>query len=93
MKINVADHALMRFIELVGGVDLSSFRAHIAEIVRDSMSIGATKVTMDGFIYVIDPKTRTVITVLDESEYRINPNSNPRKRLDRDAIQAKLRRG
>jgi hypothetical protein len=100
MEINVTDHALMRFIERVGGVDLTSFRDHIAELVRAAIAIGATQVSIDGFTYVINPTSRAVITILDESERWIEPkardrgsrDAEPRRVMDRDAIQARRRR-
>jgi hypothetical protein len=92
MGISVTDHALMRFIERVGGVDLTSFRAHISELIRGAMDAGATQVKIDGFSYVIDPVTRTVITIMDDSEHWIDPKAKPRLLMDRDAIQARRRR-
>lgn len=92
MEITVTDHALMRFIERVGGVDLTSFRAHIVELVQAAVAIGATQVITGGFTYILDPNSRVVITILDESDRRVESKARPRLVMDRDAIQARRRR-
>ncbi len=64
MKVNVTDHALIRWLERVHGIDMDAMRAEIAEAVHDALAAGATALTADGAHYVLNPQTRTVITVL-----------------------------
>lgn len=62
--IGVSDHALVRYLERVAGVSLEIVRAEIADLVRDALDVGATRVTIAGCVYELDPRTRAVITVL-----------------------------
>lgn len=39
-------------------------RAEIADIVRDALDVGATRVVVAGCIYELNPKARVVLTVL-----------------------------
>ncbi|WP_051949305.1 hypothetical protein [Methylosinus sp. PW1] len=60
----VTDHALVRWLERVKGVDVEAFRKEIAETVATGTSLGATGVKApDGFLYVLDPRRKSVITV------------------------------
>jgi hypothetical protein len=51
-------------MERVNKIELQEFRAAIAAIVEPAMDAGATSIYVSGFTYTINPKTRTVITVL-----------------------------
>ena len=64
MKVQISDHALVRFIERVGGVDLQEFRNHIKTIVTPSIAAGASTLIVDGVEYRLDPQTRKVITIV-----------------------------
>jgi hypothetical protein len=62
--ITVSDHALVRWMERVNKIELQEFRDAIASVVETAMDAGATSICVGGFTYTINPKTRTVITVL-----------------------------
>ena len=62
-KISVSDHAVLRWLERVHEIDIEFFRNQIRNIVGPPMKVKATSITVDGFCYVFDPETRTVITV------------------------------
>lgn len=51
-------------MERVNKIELQEFRETIAAIVEPAMDAGATSIYVSGFTYTINPKTRTVITVL-----------------------------
>jgi hypothetical protein len=64
----VTDHALVRWMERVHGIDFTSFRNEIATTCDDAFKVGASKVMVDGFTYVIDGNSvRTVV----EGHYRV----------------------
>jgi hypothetical protein len=65
MTVHVSDHALIRWLERFGGVDMDFFRSHISGLVKEAIDAGATSVTIDGYVYTLSPKKRTVITVLE----------------------------
>ena len=62
--IRISDHALVRYLERVVGVSLDIARNEIADLVRDALDARATRVTIAGCIYELDPRARAVITVL-----------------------------
>ena len=61
--IRVTDHALVRFLERVEGIDFGPLREEIASLTRAAINLGAVTTTIDGFLYRIDPRTRAVITI------------------------------
>lgn len=63
-SIKVSDHALVRWMERVNQIELQEFRDTIAAVVETAMDAGATSICVGGFTYTINPKTRTVITIL-----------------------------
>jgi len=66
--LRVCDHALLRFIERVGGLDVEGLRRHLAESLDRAAGaaeqLGAREMTIaaDGFHYVV--MKGVVITVL-----------------------------
>jgi len=62
--IHISDHALIRYLERVADISLGIVRDEIANLVRDAMDAGATRVTIAGCIYELNPKARCVVTVL-----------------------------
>jgi hypothetical protein len=47
-QVQVSDHAVLRYLERVGGFDIDGLRAAIAARVRDAADAGATAVLIDG---------------------------------------------
>lgn len=71
----VSDHAVLRYLERVGGFEIDALRAQIAERVDAAAQIGATAVVIDGFHFVIrrSPMGPVVTTVLDRARTVIRP--------------------
>lgn len=49
----VTDHAVVRYLERVQGVDIDALRAEIGRIADDGLERGAAAVNHDGFRYVL----------------------------------------
>lgn len=61
----VSDHALMRLLERRYNLDLEEVRqGMLCKKVRDAMKAGATSITINDIKFVIDPKTKTIITCI-----------------------------
>lgn len=61
-RTNVTDHALVRYLERVYGLDLDPVRAEIADKVALGVSLEASAVVRDGFRYVL--ANGNVVTVI-----------------------------
>lgn len=76
--IRIADHALVRFIERVGGLDVQAVRLMLARSLarseRAAASIGETRYTVlaDGVAYVV--QDGTLLTIID------GPVNHPHRR-------------
>lgn len=68
MPTIVSDHAVMRYLERVRGVDMDAARAEITGIVRAAVTIKASKFTHQGFTYLLEG--RNVITVYPRGKRR-----------------------
>lgn len=81
-RITISAHAIVRWIERAGRFDLTFVREAIAADTVNAIRAGASRVTTDtGLTYALDPRRRSVITVLDAAE----PNgARYRKRTPRD---------
>jgi hypothetical protein len=60
--VKVSDHALLRYLERVKGVDVEAARAEIVDIIGAAAFLDAPAVTHAGHVYAI--KAYTVVTVL-----------------------------
>jgi hypothetical protein len=84
--IAVSDHALVRYLERVGGFDLSKLRQELGTRVADAAKAGATTVTMEGFAYRIGrdadgrPVLLTVLPVRLYKKMRPQPGRKPQPR-------------
>lgn len=66
-KVVVSDHAILRFIERVYGLDLEPVRQKIAEKAQRAADAGAASIIIDGFKYTIEhnsPQVAIVSTVI-----------------------------
>lgn len=54
MRIVVSDHALVRYLERVVGLDVEAARRLIVEQVQLGASLGAAGVSVGGHTYVLD---------------------------------------
>lgn len=85
-NINVTDHALVRWLERVGGIDMDYFRDHIRSLVKEAYDAGFVTITIDDFTYVLDKKTESLIRVL-EPRQRVKKCKNKLPRNDRYSYQ------
>ena len=65
-RTHVTDHAIVRYLERVGGFDIDGLRQSIARRVDLAAATGASGVIIDGFIYKFqrDQHGPVVTTVL-----------------------------
>ena len=63
---HVTDHALVRFLECVGGMDVESIRRQIGHTVQQGIERGANGVISGGMIYRI--KGHDVVTIVPQNE-------------------------
>lgn len=63
--VRVSDHAILRYLERVGGFDIEGLRAAIAGRLEGAARAGACAVVIDGHVYVIreDAQGPIVVTV------------------------------
>lgn len=62
----ITDHAVVRYLERVKGVDIEAARTEIAEIVRRGVKLGAQSVLLDGMRYRLEGNF--VVTVVKKRE-------------------------
>lgn len=74
--ISVSDHALLRYLERVKGIDVEGVRAHIAQVCRGVVLARCVKA--EGFDFII--KNQTVVTVKPVGAR--NPKRVPRDRSE-----------
>lgn len=84
----ITDHALIRWLERLQGIDLTVFREEIAAITRRAVSAGACSVTKDRFRYCL--AGATVVTVKPRNVGRAPGRTG--KRLTQD-LHEMLREG
>lgn len=61
MPLRITDHAVMRWLERVHGINVEFFRNEIVEIAGPAAAVGASALRKGGVIYVI--KDGAVVTV------------------------------
>ncbi|WP_411836722.1 hypothetical protein [Paracoccus sp. ME4] len=69
-RLGVTDHALIRYLERVGGFEIEALRRDIAHRLQPASDAGAASVVIDGHVYLIgraDPRGPSVVTVLPVS--------------------------
>jgi hypothetical protein len=64
VDVRVTDHAVLRWLERVHGIDVEFFRDQIREIAGPAAAVGASGLKHAGFLYVISGGT--VITVHED---------------------------
>lgn len=80
-RIVVSDHALLRWIERVAGVDPDALRRQIAAEARSGLDLGARRIVQGGIVYALDPVGRRVVscfTVKEMRDERWRPRRSPR---------------
>jgi hypothetical protein len=67
-RVRVSDHAVLRYLERVGGFDIEALRRDIRDRVYKAADAGASGVVVDGFRYCIRADReggRVITTVID----------------------------
>ncbi|MFB9148735.1 hypothetical protein [Roseovarius ramblicola] len=75
---HVTDHALIRYLERVEGVDIEAIRREIGRVADRGIEAGANAVISGGFIFVISGPT--VITVRPQHQPCLKGRSRRRRR-------------
>lgn len=81
-RVSVTDHAVVRYLERVGGFDIDTLRREIARRVQAAANAGASTVTIDGAVFVIvagdnGPTVTTVMTRDQVTQARVlHPGRN-----------------
>ena len=76
----VSDHALVRYLERVKGVDMEALRREVGRVVDRAACTGASGVVVDGWSYKIQNGVVTTILAANQP----NPKTGNRKRRARD---------
>ncbi len=66
-RLTVSDHAVLRYLERVGGFDIEGLRRQIADRLKPAADAGARGVVLDGHSFLIDYNPQlgsVVVTVL-----------------------------
>lgn len=63
--VHVTDHALVRYLERVQGVDMERLRRQIGRSVDRGATLGAGQVKVDGVVYCLNGKTVTTVVKYD----------------------------
>jgi len=71
-RVRISDHAVLRYLERVGGFSIEELRRDISQRVSASYVPGATGIVIDGVSYRIsvDQDGPVVATILDASGSR-----------------------
>jgi hypothetical protein len=64
--IHVSDHAVLRYLERVGGFEIEALRQDLAKRCEPAARTGASSVTIGGFAFMIE--SNVVVTVLPKKE-------------------------
>lgn len=83
----VTDHALLRWLERVHGIDMEKFRCDLDVIVRDAVRAGAKALNRDGFKYVIENGKLVTVLTPEKWERKPGPRSKFRPRDFREAAE------
>jgi hypothetical protein len=69
-KVRVTDHALVRYLERVGGFDMARLRIEMEQRVSKTWLPGSPSVLIDGFRFTVtdDGKGPVVTTILERRD-------------------------
>ncbi len=65
-SVRVSDHAVLRYLERVRGFEIESLRQNIAKRCESAASAGASSITIDGVVLLIEDGV--VITTVQRKE-------------------------
>lgn len=82
-RLHVTDHAIVRYLERVGGFDIEGLRAQIAARLQAASDAGAHSVRVDDHIFALDRDAigPAVVTVLEKRP--VNESHAPKSWLER----------
>lgn len=93
MALRVTDHALLRWLERVYGLDLDALRERIVEVpgMHDAVRLGATRVPVDGLVYCFEGNS--LVTICPRvGRFTPNEHRSEQKRRKRDKVFREGRR-
>jgi hypothetical protein len=72
-KISVSDHAVLRYLERVGGFEIEALRGNMERRAAETLLPGASSVVIDGHRFVVGsgPEGQVIVTILDKT---VRPN-------------------
>lgn len=69
---HITDHALLRYLERVIGIDVEAHRREVENRVRRAVDLGACGLVKDGFRYRIsDDRITTVVAAHSDPQHRL----------------------
>lgn len=71
----ITDHAVVRYLERVKGIDIEATRSEIADIVKRGVALGAQSVLVDGMRYRLEGNH--VVTVVEKRVGHVLPRMKP----------------
>lgn len=79
-RIPVSDHAVLRYLERVEGLDIERLRREIGARVDLAVDLGACGVIIDGFSYKIEGGVVTTVLRMSQCDVRIGRKRRGRVR-------------
>lgn len=79
-RVSVSDHAVLRYLERVRGVDIEALRRQIGQRVDHAAAHGACGIIIDGFGYKIEGGTVTTVLRAHRRDVRLGPKRRGRCR-------------
>lgn len=76
--VRVSDHAIIRYLERVEGLDMDIIRAEILAIAGPAAAAGAKVLRRDGYTYIIE--RGAIVTVLPDDKQRLPQRPADRRR-------------
>ena len=74
LPLRVSDHAVLRYLERVGGFEIEALRAQIAARVGKNVLPGVSSMTIDGhqFLFQQSADALVVTTVMEAGRHKVN---------------------
>lgn len=67
---HVTDHAVLRYLERVKGIDIDAVRNELGQVVDTAVRMGAGAAVVDGIKYVLNERTIVTCTAVKEAPLR-----------------------
>ena len=77
---HVTDHAVLRYLERVKGLDIDAIRLELGHVVDRAIELGAGAAVVDGVKYVLNEKT--VVTCTEVKSIPLRGRANRRRERD-----------